>query len=553
MRFFILPVTVITVDGDGVSRAKSVIPFSLCMVSAGEVMKPLQHLVIVGGGTAGWMTAAAISHIFAGKDLQITLVESDQIGTVGVGEATIPHIRYFNQRLGIAEDEFMRATQATYKLGIEFIGWGSANNRYVHPFGEFGAEIGGVPFHHWWIKKQLLGAKDSFFDYSLPVVAALSGRFNYPTNDQSILSTYSYAFHLDAALYAQLLRGFAEKRGVVRYEGKVTQVLKAPESGDITGVLLDNGRTIFGDFFVDCSGFRALLIEKALDAGFESWKSMLPCDSAHAMPTEAIGDPAPFTRAIAESAGWQWRIPLQHRLGNGHVYASDFMSDEAAMVELEGSVSGRRLAEPKLIRFEAGRRKASWLKNCVAIGLSSGFLEPLESTSIYLIQLGIMKLVELFPSSQGNEARQAEFNRVMEQEYVTIRDFLILHYYANSREDSEFWRYCRNMSIPETLQERIDLFKSAGLTLDYQHGIFMLPSWQALFMGQGVLPDQIHSMVQTCSSAQVCRNLEGLKQKIRSAAAGLPSHAQALKLYCYDNRAPSWPAATFDLYGRARK
>lgn len=512
-------------------------------------MNPLQCLVIVGGGTSGWMTAAAISHFSSGKGLRVILVESDRIGTVGVGEATIPHIRYFNQRLGIAEDEFMRATNATYKLGIEFSNWGEVGNRYMHPFGEFGFALQGIGFHHWWLRLQQAGIYDSFFDYSLPVIAANLGRFAYPQPDHPLFSSYSYAFHLDATRYASFLRSYSEKKGVQRVEGQVCNVVQDPTTGDIQSLLLEDGKVVEGDFFVDCSGFQALLIEKTLQAGFESWKDTLPCDRAVAIPTEETTHPAPFTQSIAQSAGWQWRIPLQNRTGNGHVFASSFLSEDHATASLLNNLKGVPLDDPRILHFEAGRRRSCWVKNCVAIGLSSGFLEPLESTSIYLVQVAIMKLIELFPAKGGNVHRRAEFNRVLHNEYATIKDFLILHYHANTRTDSEFWRYCRHMPVPDSLLEKEQMFRAAGITPEYEHGLFMQPSWQAVFIGQGVVPERAHALTASKSSKEIAVYLQSLKTELNSAAHRLPSHWQAINEYCKLGAAPQWPKAAMSLYG----
>src|SRR5690606_34706026 len=405
---------------------------------------PIKKIVILGGGTAGWMTAAALANRFAKTECTIQLVESEQIGTVGVGEATIPHLRFFNETLGIDENEFMRRTHATYKTGIEFINWGRMGEAYIHPFGEYGHEINGASFHHFWLKLRQAGVIEPIDNYSLPIVAAKLNKFEYPeTNRRSILSTFSYAFHMDAGLYAKYLREYAERKGVRRTEGKVVDVNQHKSTGEqqdfIKDIVRESGEIIDGDLFIDCSGFYGLLIEKTLKTGYQDWTHWLPCDRATAVPCERTGELSPYTKCTARTAGWQWRIPLQHHTGNGHAYSSPYMSDDEAASILLNNLEGEPLAEPNFLRFQTGRRNSSWNKNCVAIGLSSGFLEPLESTSIYLIQIAITKLLELFPDQSFNPIVTREFNGAMELEYERVRDFLILHYHATERSDSDFW------------------------------------------------------------------------------------------------------------------
>jgi len=511
----------------------------------------VQKVIIVGGGTAGWMTAAALSHLFKDLDCQITLIESEQIGTVGVGEATLPHLRYFNQRLGIDEPEFMLKTNASYKLGIEFENWGRLGDAYIHPFGDFGKQVNTIPFHHYWLKARKHGSELPIGAYSLPVVAAAKGRFDYPAQDpNSLLSTFSFAYHIDAGLYAKYLRTYSESRGALRVEGRVESVQQDPESGFICSVTMDNGDIISGDLFVDCSGFRGLLIEQTLSTGYEDWNHWLPCDRAVAIPCAKYEDPLPYTRATADRAGWRWRIPLQHRTGNGHVYCSDFMSDDEAANSLLRGLDGEPEAEPNFLKFHTGRRKKMWNKNCVAIGLSAGFLEPLESTGIHLIQLGIMKLIEYFPNKAIDSVFASEFNRVMKMEIERIKDFLILHYNATERDDSEFWNYVRNMSLPEELQRKINLFKSSAHVVKYQEGLFLEPSWIAVYLGQGVFPNRYDPRVDRYSAQDIKLQLTTLRQSIDTAAEAMPKHIQAIEnLGKVDS--DGWKNADLSLYGKA--
>ena len=508
------------------------------------------RIVIAGGGTAGWMCAAALGHRFANANLQITLVESEQIGTVGVGEATIPHLRYFNERLGFSEPEFLRATNATYKLGIEFSNWGQVGEAYIHPFGVFGKPFRDVDFHHLWARYQRDRPDDSLFDYSVSVLAAAAGKFAYPNpNENDLLSEYSYAFHIDASRYASFLRRHAEGWGIKRVEGKITQVHQHPDSGDITKLTLDNDTELEADFFVDCSGFRSLLLGKALGTDFISWNQWLPCDRAIAVPSTSNIPPPPYTKAIAHSAGWQWQVHLQHRAGNGHVYSSNYMSDDEALAILRQNLPGEALAEPRLIKYTPGRHRHTWVKNCMAIGLSSGFLEPLESTAIYLIQASIMKLVEFFPRIGDNRVRRDEFNQQMNLEYERIKDFLILHYHATRRDDSPFWNYCRTMAVPESLQQSMAAFREMGYVKPYKHGLFMVPSWVAVLIGQGIIPKNWHPAVNEWDAKTLQTNMEQLRQRMAMAAASLPDHLSAIQRHS-DASADiePWPQAAMSLY-----
>jgi tryptophan halogenase len=512
--------------------------------------KNIKHVAIIGGGTAGWMCAAGLSHLFKNTGLELTLVESEQIGTVGVGEATIPHLRYFNQRLGIDEHEFIRKTNATYKLGIEFIDWGQIGESYIHPFGSFGRRIDQVDFIHYWLKARQAGYQPSLFDFSLPIVACKNQKFAYPSQDQtSLLSSYSYAFQLDAAAYAQFLRSYSENLGVKRVEGKVGHVETDPGNGHITQLHLENGENIKADFFIDCSGFRSLLLGETLKIGFEDWSKWLPCDRAIAVPTTSHPELAPYTKAKALKAGWKWTIPLQHRTGNGIVYSSRFMDDSEAAELLLQETQGEPLAKLNHLRFCAGRRLKSWSKNCIAIGLSGGFLEPLESTSIYLIQAAIMHFVEHFPTSENFPGAEREFNRLMTLEYDRIKDFLILHYHATRRDDSEFWRYCRTMDVPDSLKEKIDCFKQIGYIDQYEQGLFLMPSWIAVMIGQGIVPETYHPLVDNMDVQVLSKTLNQMERDIKQQVSSFHPHRNILETHCGATHGEHpWPESAMSLY-----
>lgn len=455
---------------------------------AGERQRTTR-VVIVGGGTAGWMTAAAIARLLPHR-AEVHLIESEAIGVVGVGEATLPHIRAFNERLGIPEAEFMARTRATFKLGIEFRDWGAIGDSYIHPFGTFGTGSGAVDFHHYYTRLLREGAELPPLDrLSYACALAREGRFAMPETDRrSLAGTFGYAYQFDALLFAPYLRGLAEEMGARRSEGIVVDVERDGESGDIVAVTLADGTRIEGDLFVDCSGFRSLLLGEVLGEPFGDWSRWLPADRAVAMPCRTETAVTPYTSAIAMPAGWRWRIPLQHRTGNGYVYASDFLSDDAAAAALRGVVEGEALADPRPLRFKAGRRRHSWSHNCVGIGLASGFLEPLESTSIYLVQMAITALIEHFPDARVTDADRDGFNTAVDAEYDRIRDFLILHYHATERRDSAFWDHVRTMAIPDSLTERIDLFRSRGRFFPEAFDLFLEPSWVAVLDGQGIRP-----------------------------------------------------------------
>jgi tryptophan 7-halogenase len=496
--------------------------------------RAIRSVVIVGGGTAGWMTAAALANALT-ANCKITLIESDEIGTVGVGEATIPPIRTFNETLGIDENDFVRATQGSFKLGIEFIDWGRTGHRYFHPFGTYGRDFDFVPLHQYWLDAQARGGAPALDDLSMAWAAAKRGRFARPVADgRSVASTFDYAYHFDAGLYARFLRTYAEARGVIRVEGKVADAAQHLESGFVESVTLEDGRSFVGDLFVDCSGFRGLLIEGVLETGYQNWTQWLPCDRALAVPCERGGDFTPFTRSTAREAGWQWRIPLQHRTGNGYVYASKFISDERAAETLLANLDGSALADPKPLRFVTGRRNLFWNRNVVAIGLSSGFLEPLESTSIHLIQAGIAKLIALFPDRDFDPLVTGEYNRIAINEYERIRDFIILHYKLTTRIDSELWRYCGAMDVPETVTWKIEHFRRYGRLLARDADLFGPASWLAVHVGQGNMPQATEPLLSH-RNHDARDHLSKLADAFARAADQMPTQAAYIEANCKAN------------------
>jgi len=495
-----------------------------------------RNIVIIGGGTAGWMAAAALAR-FAGPSSRITLIESDEIGTVGVGEATIPQLKLFNAGLGIVEADFVRATQGTFKLGIEFVGWNGADqdgrdSRYIHAFGAIGRPLGLLPFHHYWLRHRAEGGTASLWDFSSAAQAAVRNRFAPPADAPGQLpSGYDYAFHFDAGLYAAFLRHYAEARGVVRCEGRIGDVRLRPEDGFVAGVTLADGARIDGDLFIDCSGFRGLVIEQALGAGYEDWSHWLPCNRALAVPCTRVALLTPFTRASARQAGWQWRIPLQHRTGNGYVYCSDFIGDEAAADTLLANLDGAPLADPRPLKFVTGKRKAAWVKNCVALGLAAGFMEPLESTSIHLVQAGIARLLQLFPARGFDAADIAEFNRQTDFEWRAIRDFLILHYHANDR-DGAFWSACRNMAIPDSLAAKLELFRANGRLFREHEELFTEVGWLQVLIGQGVMPAGYHPLADQLSPQELVEFMSLAKRHVEQVVGRLPDHADFIARHC---------------------
>ncbi|MCH8616043.1 tryptophan 7-halogenase [Sphingomonas sp. SM33] len=485
----------------------------------------VKRVVVAGGGTAGWIAAYALVKQLAPL-IEVTLVESDEIGTVGVGESTIPTCRTFHQYMGIDEREFMRATNSTFKLGISFENWAAEQDRYIHSFGTLGHGTWLADFHHYWLEARRQGWAGEIGDYCFEHQAAAAEKFATSKD-----ATINYAYHLDATSYGQYLRGLAEPLGVRRVEGKIREVRQNAESGDIEALLLQSGETVEGDLFIDCTGFRGLLIEQTLKAGFEDWAEWLPTDSALPVQTESVGAPKPFTRAIAHRAGWRWQIPLQHRVGNGLVFASAFMSEDEARALLAQELEGEPLFEPRLIRFKAGRRRKSWVNNCVAIGLSSGFIEPLESTSIHLIMIAVTRLLQAFPFRGATPAARDRFNEQADREIIGIRDFIVLHYHATERDDSDFWRHCRNMTIPDTLRERIELFRAHAHAYQDSHDLFRVDSWVQVMLGQRQTPASYHHVARLMPEARLREALSSLQANISRAVAGMPTHGEFLQRY----------------------
>jgi len=486
----------------------------------------IKRYVIAGGGTAGWMAAAMMSKTM-GEEIEILLIESDMIGTIGVGEATIPPLLKFNNILGLNEADFMRETRATFKLGINFENWKDVNDSYFHSFGHTGKDHWSAGFQHFWLAGEKRGIKSSFDDYCLEVVAAFANKFaRLPDH------TLNYAYHLDSSRYAKLLRKLAEDNGVTRKEGLIEHVKLDPQSGYISSLVLKSGDVIEGDFFFDCTGFRSMLMGQALHVGYDDWTHYLPCDSAIAVQTKSVIAPPPYTRAIAHDAGWQWRIPLQHRTGNGLVYCSRHLEKDAALDRFMGNIEGESITDPKFIRFQTGARRKQWEKNCVVLGLAGGFMEPLESTSIHLIQRSIMRFLRMIPSDTIAESDIKEFNDQTFDDMTSIMDFLVMHYCVTERRDSEFWRYCANMDIPDTLKQKIQLFTETGRVFRKNEELFAENSWVQCMMGQGITPKSYHPLADKMNDKELGYFLDKVKSIVNKTAAKLPPHEDYVRRYC---------------------
>lgn len=497
-----------------------------------ETSTPLE-IVIVGGGTAGWMVGTALVSGLRPHQARVRLVESDEIATVGVGEATIPAMRDYNRFVGIDEVEMMRETNGTFKLGIEFLDWGFKGSSYHHPFGVHGAGIGGAGFHHHWNRARLAGHDFDIEQFSYAIAAARADRFEFPNPDpDKIDSTYSYAYHFDASLYAKYLRKVAEGRGLKRTEGKVVEVTRDPLSGDVASITLASGEVIKGDFFVDCTGFRGLLIGQTLNSPFEDWTGWLPCDRAWAVPCARAGRFTPFTRSTAREAGWQWRIPLQHRTGNGHVFCSEFLSDDEATRILLDQVEGDVVAGPMVVPFKTGVREKIWHKNVLSLGLASGFIEPLESTAIHLVYRGMDFFFRYLPDRNCDPRLASEYNRRMAADYTEIRDFIVLHYCATARDDTPFWRKCRDMTLPDSLRARIELFRANGTLREGLDELFRSVSWHSVLEGMGIHPVTYHPLVDRIDEAWLYDAMDKVRAQLRQVVATLPTHQEFIDAHC---------------------
>jgi len=489
-------------------------------------MNTIQKVVIAGGGTAGWMAAASLAKLI-GKNLDIKLIESDDIPTVGVGEATIPSLLILHQLLEIKEEEFVSAVHGTFKLGISFENWRNVNEDYIHSFGYTGKDCWAAGFQHFWLKGIKEGISKEFGQYCPELVAATRNKFAVLPN-----LALNYAYHIDAGLYAGFLRKIAEDNGAERVEGTITEVATNDQTGYIEHVKLASGEILEGDLFIDCTGFRGLLIEQTLHAGYDDWSHWLPCDSAVAVQTESVGPPIPYTRAIARDAGWQWRIPLQSRVGNGLVFCSRYLSDDEATQTILDNVDGDTITEPRVIKFRTGQRRKHWSKNCVAMGLSCGFIEPLESTSIHLIQRSVTKLIQMFPYAGIREPEINEFNSQMDFEFQNVRDFIVLHYHVTNRDDTRFWQYCRNMNIPDSLKHRIELFKQTGRVFRVPNELFGENSWIQVMLGQGLMPEQYHPIVDMMTEEELRKFLHGAEASVTQLVSKLPEHQAFIDHYC---------------------
>ena len=489
-------------------------------------MNKITKVVIAGGGTAGWMAAASLSKLI-GRNLDISLIESDEIPTVGVGEATIPSMLILHQLLQVREQEFVAAVHGTFKLGIAFENWRDIGEDYIHSFGYTGKDCWAAGFQHFWLKGLREGISKEFGRYCPELMAAKDDRFAVLSNQP-----LNYAYHIDAGRYAGFLRKMSEAHGVTRVEGRIVEVRTDEDSGFIESVTLGSGDVIEGDLFIDCTGFRGLLIEQTLHTGYDDWSHWLPCDSAVAVQTRSVGPPIPYTRAIARESGWQWRIPLQSRVGNGLVFCSRYLSDDEAIATILDNIQGEPITEPRVIKFRTGKRRRHWNKNCVAMGLASGFIEPLESTSIHLIQRSVIRLMQLFPYNGIREPEINEFNRQMDTEIDNIRDFIILHYHVTNRDDSRFWRHCRKMDIPDSLQHRLDLFRQTGRVFKIDSELFGENSWIQVMLGQGLLPEQYHPIVDEMSDDELRRFMHGAEAAVTQQVARLPKHQEFINHYC---------------------
>ncbi|MEN2709623.1 tryptophan halogenase family protein [Sphingomonas sp. NPDC092331] len=493
----------------------------------------IRSILIVGGGTAGWMTAATFARILGPDYAKITLVESDEIGIIGVGEATIPQMATFNRMLGLDEDQFVRETKGSFKLGIQFVNWGRIGHRYFHPFGRYGLDMKGVSFHAYYLRLRQLGEAPDVDAWSLQAMAARDDKFMRGIDaGNSPLSDIAYAYHFDAGLYARFLRRYAEERGVVRREGRIVDVKLRGEDGFVQSVTMQDGSEIEADLFVDCSGFRGLIIEQALKAGYTDWSHYLPCNRAIAVPCASVDAWTPYTRSTAHAAGWQWRIPLQHRIGNGHVFSSHHMSDDEATAILMANLDGEPLADPRVVPFTTGHRNRMWVKNCVALGLAGGFLEPLESTSIWLIQSGLSRFLTMFPDRDFNQADIDRYNRIMITDYEEIRDFLVLHYHATERTDSAFWDYCRTMAIPERLAEKMRVFRSHGRAFRENEELFNDTSWFAVMLGQLIEPASHDPVADVMPLDETRARLAHIREAVANSADYMPSHRDFIREHC---------------------
>ncbi len=494
--------------------------------------KQISKVVVVGGGTAGWMAAALLSRV-AGHGLEIELVESEEIGTVGVGEATIPQIRFICDALQIPEAEFLSRINGTYKVGIEFVNWARIGDRYIHTFGDVGRRLGVLDFHQVWLRARELGIDRDIAEFSFGALAARDNKFDHVDQiGNTGLLGLGYAFHFDATLVAKLLREISEARGVKRTEGKIRDVHLDSESGFIESVELESGDKVAGDLFVDCSGFRSLLLGDALGVDYIDWSDMLPANSAIAVQCEGVDPLLPYTRATAHSAGWQWRIPLQNRIGNGHVFSNQYMSDDEAQNILMSNLDGKPVTEPRVLRFTTGKREKFWHKNCVGLGLAIGFMEPLESTSIHLVQSGIGRLIDLFPTSEFTAVDIDEYNRRTHFEFDSIRDFLILHYNATERDDSDFWNYCRTMKIPDTLQHKMDLWGAHGRFYRNEDELFTHASWIQVFIGQRIIPGDCHGIAKVLGKDDVDDYLKQVNSMLQQTVDKMPAHRDFIDKTC---------------------